>query len=767
MFFSFLEDWDIERVKPVLAETVIELRAFRNIEQWYKMFQSNAAQRNAVYECFCSPEILRDAQLRADFTLICGTDKIVAEGPAKGLITFLFDNDEVIRRAAERSWGVLGSLLVPVIFESHLLEGLEESVQKAEMETSAQRLYWFWAGLTVIARHVSKEVIMKCICGAKNDPIKLAANRISVSAYYLPALLRLFEALMGKLTYEFWDVVQPLTSLGFTEALLADGKYADLLRSVPQDKSGEERLVDLTKWMSSLVSSIRPLFRPTSATPLLRHLFRDDKLPPLSRGICLKEGMRVLSMTLSGVYSQSLTVEGEADRMILQQANDLFDEHLHLVVDVAASSDQYEDSLMANHMRVAQTAALNALLSALRLDLKVVRTDFAMLSRKKPECPPRETAIRISLWDAVCDKFPRDHVEYAIQVLFGVHEFIGLERIKAVSGKPEVIRSKDAFNQVIGTLEARLSRIFKSLSAFSSEKLKSVLAVDIPRISIVSGLIFPAHGVAFAAEDTILQAYGVEERSEAFHAMFEENLALTLSTLTTVGRALAKTALFSLMPKMIGLSSTILEVLCGRYNGVITKTDLEEWAKTALKIYWDVQWRWLSIIFRKCRKWAFIEDKEIMIEFTRDTMDYAGTLFDRFWTFEQALRADKSELEATRGPPRELSWGARLLQDTSRALNNLAVILTIQDPHLLNTCQVLMCKILKLLDQENVEVVDQAYFVTMRKILYPETAPGEVPGPALTNLVETQKAELSIAVSKICPDFVPPEGKFSEYMGIA
>ncbi|PWW78380.1 hypothetical protein C7212DRAFT_351169 [Tuber magnatum] len=732
MFFNFLHACDINRVRPVLKEIAGELRNSPTVEAWYQTFQSRAQYRNGVYEVFCCPELFQDPEINADFTVICATRKVFPEGPGGGLVGFLFHDDETIRFPVERSWKELGPHITPEVFETHLLDTLESWVQKAEAEVDPRRLQLFWAGVAIIVQSVSKELIMKCICGAQNDPIKLAVNRISSTASYLPALLRLFDALMVQLGFEFWDVVQPLTPPALTDTLFANGIFANLLRNIPQETSGEKLLIDLTKWMSSLVASVRPLSRATPATPLLRLLLRDRSLPALSKGICLKEGMKILSMTLSGVFSHP--IEGEGGRMILRQTNELFDEYVLLVVEIAVSSTtRFSDQIMANHMGIAQKNAYNAMLLALELDIKLMKTDFGLLSKKKPEIPHTGTSIRTSLWDTVCKNIPINHVELAIDLLSVIHEFLGvgksvhprgLDTGSAADGR------RHAFNKALDTLSRLFARIFQQISRFAPDKLKMVVKGEHSRVAIFLGAMFPPpNDVAFSAEDILLSCYGVDSRENAIHAMFDENLAMALSAVTAISRTQAKSSVFDLMPAMIGFNLDVLNVLCAPDTGVILNIDLENWTRTALRVYWDIQWR---------------------------VVDYATELFRRFWTFEQAFRAKGSDNEPAR-PQRETSWRARLLQDPSKALDSIAALLTIQDMHLLSSSQQLMCSILELLAKENVDVED-GFVVNMRPIFFPELHDNARAIP-ITNLVEAQKAQLIHALSAVRPDFVPPQAK--------
>ncbi|CUS13858.1 unnamed protein product [Tuber aestivum] len=737
MFFNFLHTCDLNRVRPVLKEIAGELRNSPTVESWYQTFQNRAHYRNGVYEVFCCPELLQDPEIKAEFTDICATRKVFPEGPGGGLVGFLFHDDERIRFPVERSWKELGPHITPEVFETHLLDTLESWVREMEVEANPGKLQLFWAGVAIVVQSVSKELIMKCICGAQNDPIKLAVNRISNTASYLPALLRLFDALMVQLGFEFWDVVQPLTPSALTDTLFANGIFANLLRNAPQDVSGEKLLIDLTKWMSSLVASVRPLSRATPAAPLLRLLLGDRSLPALSKGICVKEGMKILSMTLSGVFSHP--IEGEGGRLILRQTNELFDEYTLLVVEIAVSTTRFNDQIMANHMGIAQKNAHNAMLLALELDIKVMKTDFGLLSKKKPEIPHTETSIQASLWDTVCKNIPINHVDLAIDLLSIIHEFFGIGKSvhpKGIDTGSEADERRHAFNQALYSLSRYFARIFQQISRFTPDKLKMVVKGELSRVAILVGIMFPPpKDVAFGAEDILLSCYGADTREIAVHAMFDENLAMALSAVTAISRTQAKSSVFDLMPTMITLNLEVLNVLCAPDTGVIFNIELENWTRTALRVYWDIQWR----------------------VFTRDAIDYATELFRRFWTFEQAFRAKGSDNESTR-PQRETSWRARLLQDPSKALDSIAALLTIQDMHLLSSSQELMCNILELLAKENVDVED-GFVNNMRPILFPELQHDNARSTPVTNMVEAQKAQLIHALSAVRPDFVPPQAK--------
>ncbi|KAF8540202.1 SEN1 N terminal-domain-containing protein [Trichophaea hybrida] len=747
LFFTYLEDWDIERVEPVLSEAVKDLDRATSPTAWYEKLQKNPSQLNAIHECFCSPGLLRSPSIKASISRICTVKQLDIQGPAAGLITFLFMEDKALRSLAEKSWKSRGPSITVPIFESHLLGPLESATRKAQEELNPERLGRFFRGISIIVQNVGPEIIKRCISGAERDPIKLAVHRIQPNLPFWHPILRLFQSLMVKLRRDVWEVISPLTPSGFGDVIFHDRLFGKLLRDTEQGAGGESQLLDLTEWMSEYIYSIEPLLRPTTAPSLIRQIFRND-LPALTRGLCFKEGMKVLNSTLRAIESEIVS-----GNVLVRQANDLFMEHQQSVIEVAFLNEIFEDKLMEKHMLIAQRAAQATMISALKLDVQFIAADFECLFRKKPPMKPiYQMNIRANLWDVVSKRFPLNDSEFCMKLIQAIKSVLEIDQVYISPKDVQFNEEKTQFNTRLSNIDQPLASILRSMSRGTLPALDQVLS-DQPTFEVLLGLMMSrSEDVAMSAEDVALTGLKAEDKVDAFRLMLVKDFSVPILSLTSISRHLSKWGLFAMMPRWVKIGMNVLDLLCDRTEGIIRKSDMQTWERTMLRVYWDTQWRCLGTIFKRSRRWALSEDKFIMIEFLRNSMDYAETLFDNFWTFEQALTAST---ENTREP-----WSHRLLQDASKALNPFTSILSIQDEHLLQTCQKLMCKMLGLLAENEVPVADEGFFVNLKRYLYPESFPDyDASKTTPTNLTVVQKTELTVAASRLSPDFLPVQEK--------
>lgn len=735
----------------MLSEIERDLDRATSLDAWYSKLESTPNQFNAVYECFCAPGLLRSPGITRSLKRICYTQKLQIEGPVAGLISFLFQDDEMLQKLAENSWKIQGPLITVPIFDSTMLGLLEDATRNAQEDPSTKTLKRFFRGLSTIIQNVDKDVVMKCISGAEKDPIKFALHRVGPSIPYWHPLLRLFQVLMLKLKQDVWDVIHPFTPSGFGDIIFHDRLFVSLLRDTEQGTSGESDLLDLTEWMSQYIESIDPLLRPTTAPSLIHQIFRND-LPALSKGMCFKEGMKVLSSTLKAVESKIST-----GNVLITQANDLFEELKQSVIEVAFSEQIFEDQLMEKHMLLAQSAAQDAIASAISMDVQFLATDYECLGRKKdPTKGMYQRGIRTELWEVVARRFPLNNSAFCTKILKalkGVMEFDQLYNSPKASELTEDIRK---FNEFREHMDVPLSNILKSMGRCSEQALESMLS-DQPSFEVLLGLMMSrSEDVAMSAEDVAIKGLKAEDRVDVLRLMLVKNFSNPILSLTSISRVQAKLGAFGMMPRWVKICGDVLQLLCDRTEGIIRKSDMAAAQRTLLKVFWDTQWRCLGIIFRRSRRWAMCENKIAMVGFLRDAMDFGENLFDNFWTYEQALRASMDDIS---GDAKEESWSAKLLADASKTLNPFITILSIQDEHLLQTCQKLICKILGLLADNDVKVEGgDGFFPNLKKYLFPETFPGYDASKTMpTNLTDVQKTELSVVANRLCPDFIPGE----------
>ncbi|KAI5804900.1 SEN1 N terminal-domain-containing protein [Geopyxis carbonaria] len=746
MFFNYLTDWDIQRVTPVLSQIVQDLNTATSLDAWFSKLNRSVRLSNAIYECLCSPDILKSATVKADLKRICSTKRLKIQGPAAALIYFLFagDEDEELRSMAEISWQTQGPTITRDIFEIHLLQSLESETRKIESESNPTKLARFFRGVSIIADNVSRDIILRCISGAEKDPIGLAARRVQPNIPYWPALLRLFGVLMRKLQRDVWAAIVPCDPQQFSDMIFRDRSFANLLRSTQQSSQGESQLLDLTEWMSAYIHSLEPLLRPNAASSVVEKGL-DSDLPALSRGLCLKEVMKILSITLAGAETVA-----DTGNTLVRDANNLYKKHMKLVLDVANSAPSFGEPLMEKHMVLARHSAQEANIFALRLGLKFMQIDHLKLSAKVKAKPIYNIQIPTEIWASVAQSFPSDNIEYCNETLEALRLTFDIDLVYVRDGEDPVLRQEtEVFNTRLREIQRPLADILRGLTRCSTDTLGSIMEVETSLNAIFTSFMSRFNEVAEAGEDVLITSQKAEDNVDALRLLVVKDIATPLLALTSVARVLHKVGLFARAPRWVKTSILMIDILCDRTQGVIRTAGLETWGKTILKNYWIEQWRTLGSVFKKCRRWSMGEEKLAMTEFLRDTMDYAENFFDQFWTFEQALRGSiEKEISSD-------SWSDDLLLAAAKALTPFTTILSIQDEHLLQTCQKLMCKMLTLLDQKlrgknREDVAGGDFFKYLKKFLYPESSKN-IP----TNLTEIQKTELAVLSSKICVDFIP------------
>ncbi|KAI5813275.1 AAA domain-containing protein, partial [Pyronema omphalodes] len=723
-FFGGLEEWDASRVEPQLQEALRDLEAASSRNAWYSNLHKKPEQKNAIYECFCAPDMLKRPSIKNPIKRLCAVEELDIEGPAAGLLTLLFEDDYVLRTMAEKSWKVRGPGITVPIFETQLSASLAKCTKRAQEDTNLERTGRFIRGISTIIQNISKEIIRECISGAERDPIKLAVHRLQPNFAFWPAILRLFQSLMVKLQRDVWETISPLTPSGFSDVVFKDRLFFKLLQTTEQGAKGESDLLDLTEWMSEYIESLEPLLRPTTAPGLLKQILGRNDLPALSRGLCFKEGMKILSSTLGGMDTEITT-----GNVLVRQANDLFKDYQESATGAAFTTEVFEDKLMEKHMRVAQRAAQEAIISAIKLDIMFIGADFECLFRQKPPIKPQyELDIRTELWDLVSQRYPLNESNFSIKLLQACRSFLEMDRLYISPKGTDFIEEKNRFNARLVRVEKPLAMLLRAMSRCKAETLDEVLSNQ-SSFEVLLGLMMSrSEDVAMSAEDVALTGLKAEDKVDALRLMLVKNFSVPILSLQVLSKMHARSGLFASMPRWVKIGMNMLDLLCDRTEGIIRGKDMKALERTILRVYWDTQWRY--------------------------AMDYAEQLFDNFWTFEQALTANVEIAKDKDTPMSHL-----LLLDAYKALNPFTYILSIQDDHLLQTCQKLMCKILGLLAEKEVPIVDdqqeKGYFMNLKKLLYPESFPNYDGTPALTNLTVTQKTELSVAASRLSPDFVP------------
>lgn len=765
LFFQHVQkEWDFKRIIPRVTEAASKLAMATSVDAWFDQYRNAPIWRNAIYECFCNPSMLTPgSDLEIHVRKICGTGKVTIPGPAAALVSFLFSPHPELSGVAKASWPLQGPAIEPKIYDDILVQPLEAAVRYFESRQpyKAKEMGIFLRNLCLMTQHLDSEVILSCLSGAQKDPIKTAIGTLRPEFPCWTPFLRLMRTLMIKLGRGVWEVISPLTLSGFSDVVFKDAHFSQLLNSpMPPGTVGEQHLLDLTEWMSAYIESIEPLSRSQQASVLLEKVL-DASWPPLSKCLTMKEGMKILLAMVKGAEESV-----KSHNMLVRQAFETAMKYLSMVSEVAFSNTLYEDPLMEKHMSSAKLTAQEVIQAVLKLGIQFLACDFKILSRKDTD--PNvlyDIGIPATLWQAVSRGiFSDGSANFCTKTIESLDGLTGIDLIYPTLSNQTVDphrSAKEKFNTLYHAMDTPITDLLGGLSRCSIDTLEYVWAKTTSCSVLFSMLASRSKPVSMAAEDVLLAAFKTEDKADALRIMFVKDYDTTIAAVVTTCRRITDSSSFGMMPGWINISMDLLDVLCDKTQGIIRGKEFEPDQRTNVRLFWYAEWRCLGTVFRKSRKWAINEDRNLMVEFLRNSMDCAKALFNNFWTFEQALKGDNEENSDT-----EADWTDRLLQDASKSLAPFTTILSIQDGHLLKTCQELMVDILGLLDQKlrgpkRDEIANDPFFINLKKCLYPQTFPEYDSRTAIpTDLTEVQKTELSVAASKFIPDFAPARSSY-------
>ncbi|KMU92733.1 hypothetical protein CIHG_10540 [Coccidioides immitis H538.4] len=230
-----------------------------------------------------------------------------------------------------------------------------------------------------------------------------------------------------------------------------------------------------------------------------------------------------------------------------------------------------------------------------------------------------------------------------------------------------------------------------------------------------------------AAIDLIKTVSGQSGRREAISHLFQAFWTSTLYAFSWSYRRIAKMKTFASAPRMVKTGTDIIDVLCDSQTGILRSRKLADDAETAsLQKLWEYQWVGLTTIFNQTEAWHRTGvDRTTMMEFCRDTMQFADLLFDQFPIFVTAIVESNSSISK--------SASEILLKAPTKTMSGMVKWLRLKDEYLATTLGGLVVKLLRRLGELNVEL--------------PEDAINFIRGVAVTSEVKTiltqrEKAEL-------------------------
>lgn len=689
-FSSMLDEWDIKRVAGHLDRATWTLNALSPHDRTVSAL--DRASMLAIFEVLSSQAILSNEQALCDhfdppFRLVQTNRRLKILDYIPAATRFLFDESAERRSWALYSWSKFPRPPTASEFEwavkKPLLDALVQASCQPFQPDLVQRL---WQGLLLVVRRLTKEQIRHHMRALDIDPCRLSVEHLAVQTPGLRFLLNTIHTLLDKAPGDFWDAMQTISPQAIVEQTFYNPQYETLLLESREDEPYEKSaLKDMLSWIDPFMSSLKDAHRPQACRSLvyqlLTRLQEQRRLPAIVRYHAFQTGLSVLLSTLRS-FTDHESSRGSVTSIVLSDTLEVISNNINLFLNPpefgVEGSEQEIRSLCMDIVR-----------NTLALECQSLKFDYEAILRHNT-LQHGVSTYTASIWDAVVQHLDENNIQLSTAALIGILPLVGLESFPVKKENKE----KTHFNMIYRHLTHLASQILEKLSDFKSEHLNELFKSQDTNGALISPLFAADLDTYNAAVGLIKALSGQSGRKEAISHLLLTYCAETMHGFSWSFRRISNMRTFGSAPRMLKTGTDIVEVLCDSQTGILrTRTLADHKEAMLLQKLWEYLWLALMTIFTQTETWHRMGiDRNIMLEFCRDSIQFGDLLFDQFPVFSSAIGdADAS-----------------LLKSPTTTMTGMVKWLRLKDEYLATTIVGLVSKILRRLGDLDVSVPSEA-----------------------------------------------------------
>jgi senataxin len=726
----------------------------------------------AVYEALCCIPFMANPEQRTTFQYVFmrlqGKTylKLGTKDPLPGMTYFLFDQKNEDRRnwahenwknidaesmtEEQFDWAVSGGLIVAIDDISR------KDVLLPELYPEIER---FWLGFEKVLKALNDELILGRLRSLAVKPgsphiydLLFRHIQFCKCEAVLVVALRVLTALLKKSPKAFWDVVGDARPNVIADLIFGSPVYPTLLRQSLEDcwtefETGSEAVPFPTSWIGPWLQSLGRDRRYDACEVLLHTLFetlaKDRSIGEPGQAACIRAGFDALNFTMETFLDQEATGSGTT-HLYANCAFNMAMKHKTLLLNQLQTPKEEHVGWRSFHVC---TAARKVMISAMRLDMKLFSVEYHTLrgGGQIQSAIPRQSK---AFWEGVVEMFDASsqQAELAEDFLLALEPLVRLEEIRPKKKDNHLDESSKLFNRALISTTDVLARIFSRISELDTMDLSSLFASQRAFQVSVGVAMQGESDVAEASAELLKSWTGELARSQAFEQMAQLHPDQTLGAcLFVLDKVLKPPPNF---PKqqcpwdpirpIQHMSRDVLRGLCDMTTGVLRVKTLEPKSVAMLLRWWQEQWHFVSLACRNIEAWSLYIANSIMQDFCREIMELAEALIaeDGLLTSVIAKANGKNENQMME----------RILQPAKDNFRGMENMIRLKDKWLVDVTVRVLCKILKRLRENNLEIADGS-----RRLIIDACVPTEVPGRyrRATNLTDQQRAELLQALGHV------------------
>ncbi|EEP79670.1 conserved hypothetical protein [Uncinocarpus reesii 1704] len=697
-FGKMLDDWDIRRIIGHLDAASKILGGLDPSERSPRVLDRPILC--SFFEALnCEALLKRDAEFRQHFDepfkLVQTHQRLRIAEYVPGLTRFLFDADPLRNKWAVIAWEKISEPLAEEDFEQAVKEPLMSVLYQAicvpYQPDLVERL---WRGLYLVVQKCNEVIITHNLRALEIDICRVSVDHLEVPASCLRPLLNTIRILLEKAPKGFWDAMQTIPPQAILERIFHNPQYDRFLREAAEDEPFDvSALKDMLIFMGPFVSSLLDAHRPQACRFLIDQLLtrlQGPEFPDWVKYYCNQAGLSVILLLVRS-FTDNASARSSVATIVLSETLEIVTKQIDIIFNPPRFTIQGKSndltSLCADVVR-----------NVLAFECQSLRADYEMILENKSMQQNVSTYTPL-VWDQVVRHLHEGNVALSRAALIGLYPLPGLEKFPT---RGEHNTEKTHYNTMYGHITHCFCQVLERLADFKPEHLDQLFQDSTTPLAPISALFSADLNTYQAAVDLIKAVSGQSGRKEAISHLFQAFWAPTLYAFCWSYRRIAKMKTFASAPRMVKTGTDIIDVLCDTQTGILRTRKLADDTEIgSLQKLWEYQWAGLVTIFNETEAWHRTGvERNIMMEFCRDTMQFADLLFDQFPIFVTAIVESKARMSQ--------SASEVLLKAPTRSLSGMVKWLRLKDEYLATTLGGLVVKLLRRLGELNVELPQDA-----------------------------------------------------------
>jgi senataxin len=680
-------------------------------------------------------EELLQRHFDAPFDMVQTKKRLKIQTYLPAMTRFLFSRVDRRHKWATESWSTFKRNILKSEWEWAVRDYVTSVMMKVQMSNlDLSVVPLFWGGMRLIVAKMDRELITDSLRGLDGDFYRLMLDHLSLKSEGFLDLIATMKQLLEKSPIDYWDGMNAVTSSIATvvEQVFNSPILNQLLLATAEgNEQNMNNLHAAFSWIPVFLDSIKlsnlgPAVRPFAHALLGR--FQSDRYPPVARAYCYKEGLKVLDYTFRKMG------EGKGiDKFVGQPTvNGMLDLLSTFIQSLVTSLKNFKHN---KENQEDMQLTLSVIEHAFKLEAQSLIIERQLISAKAPS--PTQTPPSSPIWKTVLRAIGPDSLELATHLLIAGRGLIGLEPLQMKSGVDKVPPEVRHFNDRFRLLSQSITDVVEKMSEFEPTLLQALFGQQPAASAIVSLMFSSTEDTRNSAIELLKVISGEEERRGALQHILRAHYRHVVRGISDSVRQVRLKKAFAPAPSMIRTCTDIIDIICNSQDGILRGREYDSGDAAATMNLWENLWDSLTMIFATTEAWSNLGfyDKNMMMDFCRDTMQFADVLFDQCSIFATALKPPSSDEDETTSKTALLK---ELLAQPANAMEGLAKWLRLRDEFLSSKSVTLISKLLVRLHRVSIDI-DSNALSYMERVLS---------GDVRAKLSDTQQAELQQALEE-------------------